>query len=104
MSTNVPAKIPNVIRLAVAVGSETPVTFHGATTIISLMVQCLDDVAMRVSFEPGGTFSTDNFWTIKSGHVWSQDDINWTGDAPQLYVRIPASPNGDSIVEVMYWS
>jgi len=103
MATNTPAKIPNVIRLAVAVASETPVTFHGAVSIIALRVQCVDAIALRVSFDEGGTFSTDNFWTIKSGAVWRQDDINWTVDNPAMWVRIPVSPNGDSIVEIIYW-
>ena len=103
MATNTPARIPNIIRLVVAVGAETPVTFHGVVSIIDFSLQCLDDVDIRISFDEGGTFSPDNYFTLKSGNIWYQQDINWTPPENAMWVRIPVSPNGDSVVEIIYW-
>jgi len=104
MATNTPAKIPNILRFTVGIGDEVPITFPGARTIIGFSIQTIEEIALRCSFDPGGTYSADNFWTLKSGAVWNERDINWTPEENAIYVRIPTSPNGDATVEVMYWS
>lgn len=103
MATNTPAKVPNVLRLTVGTGAEVPITFHGVPTVIGFSIQCIDAIALWITWTPGGTYSADNYWTLKSGDVYSEQDINWTPPEEAMYVRIPVSPNGDSTVEVIYW-
>ena len=99
MATNTPAKHPNVARFLVGTG-EIPFSFDGIVTVIGFKVQAALATAIRMSFEAGGTLSGDNYWTIKSGHVYEQTDINWTPPENALYFRLA---QGSSTVEVEYW-
>ena len=104
MATNNPGRIPRVMRVVVSVANETSVTFPGAVSIVALQVQCIDSIDCRFSFDPGGTFSADNFFTIKSGESWIERDVNWVQSDNLVWFRIPTSPNGDSVIEIIYWS
>jgi len=57
-------------------------------------------VALYISFDEGGTFSPDNYFTLKAGNVWCQQDINWTPPLNAMWLRSGA---GDIEVEVIYW-
>ena len=99
MATNTPAKRPDIIRLAVAAAAETPVTFHGIPTLIGLLIQTIGDAVLYISLEPGGTFSADNYYTLKSGYVMIHRDINWTPPEEALYLRSTESVTA----EIWYW-
>lgn len=100
MGTNVPAKHPNMKRVAVTAGAETAITFDGVPTLINFVLQVVESVALYISFDSGGTFSTDNYFTLKSGATWNEQDINWTPPANAMYVR---SASGNITVELIYW-
>ena len=100
MATNTPAKKPNVKRISVPAATEEQFDFEGIVAVISFTLQAVESVNVRLSFDPGGTFSTDNYWTLKSGAIHSQHDINWT-HAENLYLR---SEGITTIVEVIYWA
>lgn len=101
MGTNTPAKIPDIIRLAVTGGAETPLTFPGAVSIIDFTLQALEASGTYVSFHEGGTFSPDNYFTLKSGNILYQQDINWTPPENAMWLR---SAGGVATIEVIYWS
>jgi len=101
MATNTPAKHPDIQRVPVGAALETPFSFDGVPTAIGFHIQTVDDqVDLYISLVSGGTFSPDNFYTLKAGFVMVQRDINWTPDINALYLRSAA---GDIIVEVWYW-
>ena len=100
MATNCPAGQPNIKRYAVANNAETQIDFEGTVVLLGFSIQCVENVNVRLSFDGAGTFSTDNYWTLKSGDVWSERDINWT-HARNLYSR---SEGANTTVEVIYWS
>lgn len=100
MATNTPAKRPNVKRVTVGTGAEVPFSFDGVVSVIAFHVQTYNAVAVLMSFEAGGTASTDNYWTIKSGYTYIERDINWTPDENGLYFL---STSGEVVVEVTYW-
>lgn len=100
MATNTPGKKPNVRRISVPAASEAQFNFEGIVAVINFKVQAVTGVNMRLSFDPGGTFSTDNYWTVKSGTVYEERDINWT-HGEQLYLR---SEGADLIAEIVYWA
>jgi len=102
LATNTPAKRPNIIRLTVEAALETPVVFHGAVTIIDFTLQVFtNQTNLYISFDEGGTFSPDNFFTLKAGNVWYQQDINWTPPEDAMWLR---SAGDVIIVEIIYWS
>lgn len=100
MATNTPAKQPNIKRYTVGNAIEVQIDFEGVVGLVGFSVQAVDAVNIRYSFDPGGTFSTDNYWTLKSGDVWNERDINWV-HAQNLYVR---SEGAATTVEVLYWA
>ena len=100
MATNTPAKRPDIQRVDVAAGAETPLTFDGVPTLIGFTLQALEDVNLYCSFVPGGTFSADNYYTLKAGYIWNERDINWTPDEEALYLRSAA---GAITAEIIYW-
>lgn len=102
MATNPAAKIPDIMRLAVAPGAETPVVFPGTVTLIDWMVQAEEASGTYVSYEAGGTFSPDNYWTLKANGIWYQQDMNWTPPENAMYLR--AQGANPITVEIMYWS
>lgn len=100
MATNTPAKTPNVKRYEVANDAETQIDFEGAVGIIGFRLQDVGANNIRASFDANGTFSTDNYYTVKSGTEWIERDINWV-HAQLLWVR---SEGAATIVEVLYWA
>lgn len=90
------------MRLALVPNVETPVTFPGRVTLIDWMVQVIEASGTYVSFEPGGTFSPDNYWTIKGGAVWYQQDMNWTPPENAMFLRVEGA--NPVTAEIMYWS
>lgn len=100
MATNTPGKKPNVRRMSVPAATETQFNFEGIVAVINFKVQTVESVNVRLAFDPGGTFSADNYWTIKSGTVYDERDINWT-HGEQLYLR---SEGTTVTVEVTYWA
>lgn len=103
MPTQPGAKRPDIKRVVVGTVAETPFSFDGAVSVIGFHIQALADngVPLYVSLEPGGTFSPDNFYTLKADFVMTHRDINWSPDTEALYLR---SSSGDIEVEVWYWS
>lgn len=99
MATNTPAKQPNIKRYTCPAATEETIDFEGIVAVIGFSLQAVDNVNVRVSFDPGGTFSADNYWTLKAGDIWNERDINWV-HAERLYVR---SEGAATTVEVIYW-
>lgn len=75
MATNIPPKHFDQIRVAINVLTEVPIPIPDARTLRYAELQNADAQACYISRSPGGTFSTDNFWTIKSGHTIELRDI-----------------------------
>lgn len=100
MATNTPAKHPNVKRVSVPSNTEAAFDFEGVVAVIDFTVKTVEQVNVRISFDPGGTFSTDNYFTLEAGGSWSQQDINWI-HAKRLFFRSEA---GTVIVQVIYWA
>lgn len=100
MATNNPCGVPNIKRYAVANNAETQIDFEGTVVLLGFSMQCVDNINVRFSFDGAGTFSTNNYWTLKGGDVWNERDINWT-HARRLFVR---SEGAATTVEVVYWS
>jgi len=99
MATNPPAKRPDIQRVLVGAGAETPFSFDGVPTVIGFTIQAIDDAPLYIGLIPLSTFSADNFYTLKSGYVMIHRDINWTPPGVGLYLR----STGDITVEVWYW-
>ena len=101
MATNTPAKVPNIKRYDIDAGiNETQIDFEGAVGVIAFHIQCVDSIDIRCSFDAAGTWSTDNFWTLKADDVWIERDINWV-HGENLWVR---SEGAATVVEVLYWA
>ena len=100
MAQNTPAKRPDIQRVSVAAAAETTVTFPGVVTLIGFTLQALEDVNLYFSFDLGGTFSADNYYTLKAGYIWNERDINYTPPEDVLYLRSAA---GTITAELIYW-
>lgn len=100
MATNPAAKRPNCKRVAVGAATEVPFSFDGVVSIISFTVQVYESVNLLISFEAGGTASADNYFTLRAGQAYSEQDINWTPDTNALFFLSAA---GNITVEVIYW-
>lgn len=100
IATNPAAKKPNCKRVTVGAATEVPFSFDGVVSIIGFQVQAYQAVNLLMSFEAGGTASPDNYFTVKSGTVYIERDINWTPDEDALFFL---SASGEITVEVIYW-
>lgn len=75
MTTNIPAKNFDTKRITLSATVETGITLEATHVIRYIKAQCATDVNVRISFTPGGTLSTDNYFTIKSGEYWEVNDF-----------------------------
>ena len=103
MATNVPAKNFDVVRVNLTGAAETPIVLP-VNTIRFLAIQCYTAVDVYLSFQAGGTWSTDNFWTVKSGQILVLEDIASqpkdavAGGGTMFYARGGAT----CVIEVLY--
>jgi len=99
MATNTPATQPNAHRLSVPSNIEVQFGFPGVVGVIDFSIKTVEQVGVRLSFDPGGTFSTDNYFLLEAGDSWAQQDINWI-HGKNLYFR---SEGGTVTVQIIYW-
>jgi len=69
MATNLVARNFNTKRTTVGATAEAGVVLEQAQTIRYINVHCL------TAFTPGGCFSADDYFTLKSGTTWEVNDI-----------------------------
>lgn len=74
MATNIPAKRWDAIRYTLSDTLETNIIIP-ENTVRWFIAQCTTAADVYVSWTPNGTFSTDNFWTIKSGQALPIEDV-----------------------------
>jgi len=75
MATNLVARNFNTKRTTVGATAEAGVVLEQAQTIRYINVHCLTAINVRISFTPGGCFSADDYFTLKSGTTWEVNDI-----------------------------
>ena len=103
MATNVPAKNFDAIRYALTAAAETDIVLP-VNTVRFIAIQCSTAADTYLGFSVGATWSTDNFWTVKSGQILVLEDIASqpldavAGGGTMFYMRGSASVT----VEIIY--
>jgi len=102
MASNIPAKHFDQIRVAVGTTIEVALQLPDVRTLRHLKIQCLAAEDIYVTRTAGGTLSTDNYWTIKSGDVLELLDIELQPLDAQGTIYYARTSTTTTTVELLY--
>ena len=76
MATNVPARNFDTRRFTVTAAAELAIQLEATHVIRYIHVhEYGKSVNVRITFSPGGTYSTDNYFTLWGATAWELNDI-----------------------------
>ena len=70
---------------------------NGFRPVVGLQIQCRTANNIRISFTAGGTANGEDYFTLKSGSVYYEDNLKYLGS---IYIR---PETNSTVAEVIWW-